>query len=193
MNLRFNLLFLILGIIGIFNTGCNSKEQGSNAGDIMSAFELWSQKQIEEGEFVAADSCQTEYFAGDDTLSEFYYAALGIPQGEGSIKVFELELNEDTLPDALILFSPVQCDGGNAAQWIQYQLLAISGEEGYFIQDSYFKQFEPDTGFFRFEGAEEFTVYGYYYRFLDDDALCCPSVKRPMRIDLRTNAVQMLK
>lgn len=193
MPYRGNHLFFILFFSAVFIASCSSPEEKKDSSNIETAFNNWVEKQIDAGEFFGADSCKPEYFVDLDTLPEFAYAALGVPSGSESIEIYEIDLGNDSLPDALILFYPDQCDGGNASRWIQYQLLAISGEDGYFIQDSYFRQFSTEKGFIHFSKAEGEIIYGYYYEFYEDDAPCCPSVKRPLKLNLRTNLMEVVK
>ena len=185
--------FILLGSAVMLLLSCDSSEPNQPALDIEIALNNWFELQIERGEFVTEENCNPHFFSEPDTLSGFAYEALGIPLSDEDIGMYQIDLGNDTIPDALILFHPVQCDGGAAARWIQYQLLAVSHKGGYYIHDSYFKQFDTERGFIQFSRGEGTVIYGNYYEFFDDDPACCPSVKRPLKLNLRTNSMEIMK
>lgn len=185
--------FFLFGFVFMLLFGCDSSEPNQQALDIEAALNIWFKDQITAGELLPTDSCKAQFFSEPDKLPGFAYKTLGVPSSGDDIKMYSIDLGNDSVADALILFHPEQCDGGNASRWIQYQLLAVSHDGGYYIHDSYFKQFETEKGFVQFSRAEGTAVYGNYYEFYDNDPACCPSVKRPLKLDLRTNSMEIMK
>jgi hypothetical protein len=155
--------------------------------DIKNAFESWTKSEIEKGKFFAMDSCNGDYYFKKDSLGLESIDGIAVPNDSSEIFYFYADLNYDNKKDALITFTPYQCDGGNAIMWVQYQLLVLSQGDKYVVTDNYFERFKTDPGFFHLTGVGTKTVFGTYFEFTDNDGRCCPSIKRPIKIDLDKN------
>ena len=164
---------------------------------IRTAFDDWAEEEIKKGTFFAQDSCSPSYYYMKDSLGLEAVTGFAIPLNDSSrIDIYYADLNADNTKDALITFSPDQCDGGNAGMWIQYQILVLSQGDKYVVIDDYFDQFynEPilGSGFFHLDSADTKTVFGTYFNFMNDDGRCCPSIQRPIKIDLEKNEFNYL-
>jgi hypothetical protein len=155
--------------------------------DIKNAFENWTKYEIEKGNFFATDSCNRDYYVMKDSLGLESTFGLSVPDDTSEIYYHYADLNSDNKKDALITFTPYQCDGGNATMWVQYQLLVLSQGDKYLVTDNYFERFKTDPGFFHLDSIGTKTVFGTYFEFTNNDGRCCPSIKRPIKIDLEKN------
>jgi hypothetical protein len=155
--------------------------------DIKSAFDNWTKSEIKKGNFFAIDSCNMGYYVMKDSLGLESVFGLSVPDDSSEIYYYYADLNEDKKKDALITFTPYQCDGGNATMWVQYQLLVLSQGDKYLVNDNYFERFKTDPGFFHLDSVGIKTVFGTYFEFTDNDGRCCPSIKQPIKINLEKN------
>jgi hypothetical protein len=155
--------------------------------DIKNAFENWTKYEIEKGNFFATDSCNRDYYVMKDSLGLESTFGLSVPDDTSEIYYHYTDLNSDNKKDALITFTPYQCDGGNATMWVQYQLLVLSQGDKYLVTDNYFERFKTEPGFFHLDSIGTKTVFGTYFEFTNNDGRCCPSIKRPIKIDLEKN------
>jgi len=155
--------------------------------DIKNALQSWANSKIEKGDFFAIDSCNGHYYSRKDSLGLESAFGLSMPHDSSKIFYYYADLNSDNKQDALITFTPYPCDGGNAMMWVQYQLLVLSGEEKYIVNDNYFERFNTQPGFFHLDSVGTNSVFGTYFKFTENDGRCCPSIKRPINIDLNKN------
>jgi hypothetical protein len=164
----------------------NSIAKNTNE-DIKTAFANWTKSEIEKGTFFAKDSCNWDYYIIKDSLGLEALEGFSIPEDSSEIGIYYAHLNHDDKEDALITFTPTQCDGGNGSRWAQYQLLVLSQGNEYIVNDNYFNQFDPSPGFFLLDSAATRMVCGTYLDFVENDGLCCPSIKRRIKINLDKN------
>jgi len=155
--------------------------------DIKNTFDNWTKSEIIKGNFFAMDSCNSNYYVMKDSLGLGSIFGFAVPEDMSEINFYYEYLNNDTIVDALITFTPVQCDGGNGSIWLQYKLLVLSQGKDYSITPNYFDKFETEPGFFHLDSVATKTVFGSYFEFTDQDGFCCPSIKRPIKIDLDKN------
>jgi len=172
--------------------GCLLKQQDNSVdsktkAEIKNAFDTWTKSEIQKGNFFAMDSCNTHYFIMKDSLGLESIDGLSVPDDSSEINFHYADLNDDDKKDALITFTPYQCDGGNATMWVQYQLLVLSNGDNYSVIDDYFEKFNTDPGFFLLDSVSTKTVFGTYFEIKNNDSRCCPSIKRPIKIDLNKN------
>lgn len=180
--------FLIIAVL----FGCTTRQpehyvDSGTIQDIKNAFDSWTKSEIEKGNFFAKDSCNGDYFVTKDSLGLESIDGIAVPDDSSDIFYHYADLNNDNKKDALITFTPYQCDGGNAIMWVQYQLLALSQGDKYLVTDNYFENFKTDPGFFHLDSVATKAVFGTYFEFKEHDGRCCPSIKRPIKIDLEKN------
>ena len=190
----FKTLFLIILV-----SSCNIKKNDNDIDAVAKqkiklAFYNWVENQIEKGVYFAKDSCNWEYYEMKEALGLEAVDGYAVPTWDSSaIYIYYANLNADSIIDALITFFPCQCDGGNGAMWAQKYILVLSNGENYSVIDDYFDKFDVKIdGSFHLDSAAEKTVFGTYYKFIDDDPRCCPSIQRPIKIDLGKNEFQYL-
>ncbi|OYU95362.1 MAG: hypothetical protein CFE21_09430 [Bacteroidetes bacterium B1(2017)] len=182
----------ILILLSLLILGCSTQQSENNIdqkeiSDIKKAFESWTKSEISKGNFFAMDSCNGDYYMRKDSLgleSVFGYA---VPDDSSEINYYYANLNGDTKKDALITFTPYQCDGGNASMWVQYQVLVLSQGDSYLVDDSYFERFDTAPGLFQLDSVAPKAVFGTYFEFAEKDGRCCPSITKPIKIDLEKN------
>lgn len=155
---------------------------------VQAAFSDWQKAQIEspDGEFVAKENCNLDYVINTEGT-----AMLGFPE---EINFYYADVNDDGRTDALITFSPDQCDGGNAMAWTQYKILVTSDDNNdYSVNESSLDVATASLvkGPYFLDSLSGTNAYGRYYEFLDGDARCCPSISGAMIIDLKTMKVDM--
>jgi len=190
-------LFLTI-TIAIFSYSCNFNRIENyislhEKAAIHNAFEKWKIAEIEKGNFISIDSCNLEYYEKNNPLeigNTNYYA---IPTDSSEVNYYYSDINGDNKKDALITFSPHQCDGGNATQWVQYQILVLSQNQNYSVIDNYFEKFNNYNGFFHLDSISTNSFFGTYFEFKEDDGNCCPSIKKPIKIDFRLNKLVFIE
>jgi len=183
----------LITIIFSCQTGIRDKHIDSTIKQkIKIAFDDWTKDEIRKGNFFAQDSCNVDYYVMKDSLGLESVFGLSVPWDSSEINFYYSDLNKDNREDALITFTPYQCDGGNATMWIQYQLLVFSQGDYYSLTDNYFEKYKADPGFFHLDSAVINAVFGTYYEFKENDCRCCPSIQRPIKIDIEKNEFKYL-
>ncbi|GAB5527121.1 MAG: hypothetical protein Roseis2KO_49930 [Roseivirga sp.] len=167
--------------------GCQSTES-SDVEQIQDAFSAWQKAQTAspDGEFVATENCNLEYVVNTEGS-----AMLGFPE---DINFHYADVNGDDKSDALITFFPVQCDGGNAAMWMQYQLLVLSQKGSDYSIDEI--PLHPNAlsllnGPYFLDSLSDQHAFGRYFEFVQGDARCCPSVNKTLTIDMSSFKVTL--
>ena len=186
-------LYVWIVLLTIFSCSCNNENidnpiDSTTKQKIKLTFDNWAKEQIEKGIYFAKDSCNCEYYKMKDSLGLEAVFGYAIPWDSSEIHIYYAILNADSIIDALITFPIYQCDGGNATMWHQEQILVLSQGSDYVVIDNYFHKFGTNlTGFFHLDSAATKTVFGTYYEFTDNDGRCCPSIQKPIKIDLKKN------
>jgi hypothetical protein len=148
---------------------------------IITKFEQWKSYQYKADKFATENNCMP------DTVSKDGYKGpdMGIPK---NIDISFTDINNDNKIDALITFHPDQCDGGNALMNAQIQILILSKDSSYFIDDKYISKIERQfkKGRLNIERASYGAIYGTYYEYKSNDGRCCPSIHRTFAIDYST-------
>ncbi len=140
------------------------------------------EKKIASGEFAKPENCYPGMYSENENYNG---PDMGLPE---EIQVIYTDINLDEKIDALIMFYPIQCDGGNASMNWQMRMLVLSGKSGYDIDDGFVEKFEEAAGkgWFIMSGAEGMYLYGTYYEYGDDDGRCCPSIAKDFYINYKT-------
>lgn len=176
-------LFLLI----IIFMGCQRTES-TEIEQIQEVFRGWQKAQIEspDGEFVAKENCNLDYVINTEVS-----AMLGFPE---EINFYYADVNGDDKSDALITFFPVQCDGGNATMWMQYQLLVLSQKGSDYSIDEI--PLHPNAlsllnGPYFLDSLSDQHAFGRYFEFVQGDARCCPSVNKTLTIDMSSFKVTL--
>jgi len=103
-------------------------------------------------------------------------------QGFGTAAFSYGDINRDGAEDALVVFNPLQCDGGNALMNAQKAVLVLSASNGsrYFVDDTRLENIKglPDGMWAFFERVTSSgKITGTAYGYSGADARCCPSLK----------------
>jgi hypothetical protein len=171
------------------NISVNSKQvSDSDRKSLVKLFEDWKKDQIANGEFWPKDSCKPDIVMSpryDDEPNPIY----GFPD-EQNIVFSYADLNSDGQIDQIVIFQPDQCDGGNGSMWSQSQILMLSRNGQYKTIELNRNNLFPlpakdDAGFIFYDSIAPNKLYGTYYKFLDKDGHCCPSVVKQAVFDYR--------
>lgn len=178
--------------------GCNNsnptKTEGTdieieNAKPITDAFNQWLLEQTKKGVFFGYDSCGLDFIIEHNVTT----MPLRLPDSTNT-SVWYGDINGDKKKDGLITFIADLCDGGNAAMWTQFQVLVLSNNSGYSVDDSFFdsvgRGFE---GFIHADSLSVNTFFGTYIEFKEGDGHCCPSIKEKFTVTYTNPVVQFLK
>jgi hypothetical protein len=148
---------------------------------IINKFEQWKDAQYKKGNYETEKRCNL------DTVSKEGYkgSGMGIPK---DINISFTDINLDNKLDAIVTFSPDQCDGGNALMNAQIRVLILSKGATYVTDDTYIDKIESQfkKGWLNIESATYGTFFGTYYEYKDSDGRCCPSIRRPIQIVYKT-------
>jgi hypothetical protein len=151
---------------------------------LLSRYEQWKAAQYKAGKYATPGNCKM-----DIVIKEGYTGPMaGIPE---DISIHYSDINGDGIPDALITFHPVQCDGGNAMMHAQSRVLFLSKGAGWVTDDSYIDNIErKKNGWLVVSGVKGETIFGTYYEYKDEDGRCCPSIKKQFTIDYKTKKLE---
>lgn len=152
---------------------------------LLNKFEQWKSIQYKKGVYATEKNCNL------DTMTKEGYKGptMGIPN---DIDISFTDINNDNKLDAIVTFSPDQCDGGNALMNAQIRVLILSNNAGYIIDDTYIDKIETrfKKGWFNIEKASYGTFFGTYYEYKETDGRCCSSIRRPFTIDYKTKKLE---
>jgi len=155
-----------------------------NTERIKNRFDQWKNDEISKGRVLSEENCNPSI-----ALSKGLNQISGIPD---EVDFSYAHINTDNLIDALVTFQPMQCDGGNGLMWAQIQIVILSNNGSYEIDDDYFKSIGNDLkGFYHLDSVTSSEFSGTYFEFLDGDAHCCPSVKKRITIQFKTNELRL--
>ncbi|MGV3599134.1 MAG: hypothetical protein ACO1PI_14815 [Bacteroidota bacterium] len=156
---------------------------------IADAFNQWLLEKTKQGVFFGYDSCNLDFIIEynvttmplrlpDSTNTSFWYG----------------DINGDRKKDGLITFIADLCDRGNAAMWTQFQVLVLSNDSGYSVNDSFFDSLTKDfEGFIHADSMSLNTFFGTYIEFKDGDGHCCPRTKEEFTVTYNTPVIQFRK
>lgn len=149
-------------------------------GKIKTKFEQWKLDQYKTGTYVSDKNCNIDFVSKDGYVG----SEMGISK---DVDYFFTDLNNDKKIDAVITFYPVQCDGGNALMNLQIKLLILSVGNNYIVDDLLIKDIDKqfENGWLVVTKATNGFVYGTYFEYKENDGRCCPSVKKPFKIDYK--------
>ncbi|MDB5223181.1 MAG: hypothetical protein JWN83_1848 [Chitinophagaceae bacterium] len=177
----------IIGLVLSSPTFCQIKQQDRYV-QLLQKFRQWKEQQFQKGTFARDKSCNP------DTVTKEGYkgAEMGIPK---DINVFFTDVNLDNKLDAIIVFYPAQCDGGNALMNTQITVIVLSKGIDYSVDDTYIDKIETELkkGWIIIEGALYGSIYGKYYEYKKSDGRCCPSISKPFSIDYKTKKLTFNK
>lgn len=167
--------------------GCNNsnlaKTEGNNAEiedttPITEAFNQWLLEQKKKGVFLGDDSCNIDFVVEHNINT----MPLNLPDSNNT-DFWLGDVNGDKKKDGLITFIADLCDGGNGAMWTQFQVLVLSNDSGYRVNDSFFDSLTIDfDGFIHVDSLSSNTFFGTYIEFKDGDGHCCPSIKEEFTV-----------
>jgi hypothetical protein len=154
-------------------------------------FQNWKVTQVKNGVFFGEDSCNTSYYIKTDSLQLKAESGIGLPDSS-EIHYLYQDLNNDNRVDALIYFTPYQCDGGNATMFTRFEILIISKGQDYYLTDNYFDSLnEGKKGFFHWDSLSQGKILGTYFEFRPNDGRCCPGIHNLASIDFDSKTVQI--
>ncbi len=157
---------------------------------IQNAYRGWKASQLKAGNYLADSDCNMQ------RVAELIKAGRRTIQGFGTAAFSYGDINQDGIEDALVIFNPRQCDGGNALMNAQTAVLILSSinDTRYFVDDKRLESLKglPNDMWAIFErvkgnGAISGTAYGYR----DKDARCCPSIQAAFTYTYPTNKLRI--
>ena len=160
--------------------GCDTKDNIELI--IRDKFENWKKEQIKSGQFLDKHKCNPDYVKTKEPRLFF-----GFPD---SINFKLADVNNDKVTDGLVTFIPDQCDGGNGYIWIQSKILILSEGDTFVTVDNFFDPLQVHSeGVYLLDSVSKNLFFGTYYQFTEDDAHCCPSIKRQITIKFDTKEI----
>jgi len=151
----------------------------------------WQTQEIKARHFLPKEWCNPDSFLRYKTkenLDSIKGLVYGFPSESTEYKFSFADLNDDGKLDGLVVFTPDQCDGGNASMWIQWQVFLLSKKGNYNITDTLHVDRFASTafdslGFFLLDSIATDKIFGTYFEFKANDGHCCPSIQRPVNFD----------
>jgi len=157
---------------------------------IQNAYKEWKTSQLRAGNYLAASQCNLQ------SVVELIKSGKRINKGFGTAAFSYGDINRDGAEDALVVFNPLQCDGGNALMNAQTAILILSADKGsrYFYDDKRLENLkgipnEMWTIFKRVRSNGDITGIAEGYR--DTDPRCCPSLQASFTYTYKNNKVIM--
>ena len=159
----------LFGIVTIFSGCSNNKENNRKEiykDKIAQVFRDWKAGAIKEGHYCPVDSCNPSYFA-NHIKNEKLGEGLGLPDTNKFHYLFA-DINNDKQVDALVTFHPVCCTCSDTTGKIvpQVQVIIISSQNGYTLNDTFFYHFFVDSININIDvdSAASNQFYGTYFK-----------------------------
>jgi len=182
---KYQLSILLLFLIIAFANQRSQSQTTSGHKFILDLYEDWKSDQIANRTYVSLKDCTIDAVINDDN-----HPLQGIPD---EFVISYALINDDGVLDALVTFSPQQCDGGNAMMNAQSSVLILSEGAGYIWDDTFiddvvrkYNQSTRTWGLFWIDRASGGTLFGTYSAYKDEDPRCCPSIKRKFHLSYAT-------
>jgi len=146
--------------------------------EIINSYKDWKSSQLKAGNYLPDSDCNIQ-----GVRERIQTGRRVVNQGFGTAAFSYGDINRDGRQDALVVFNPRQCDGGNALMNSQTAIVILSnnGSSPYLIEDKKLENLNGlPTGMWKiFESVKESgTITGTAYGYTNKDARCCPSIKR---------------
>jgi len=157
---------------------------------IQNAYKEWKASQLRAGNYLAASQCNLQ------SVVELMKSGRRINKGFGTAAFSYGDINRDGAEDALVVFNPHQCDGGNALMNAQVAILILSADKGsrYFYDDKRLENLKgiPNEMWAIFERVRSNgDITGIAYGYRDTDPRCCPSLQTAFTYTYRNNKMRM--
>jgi len=154
-------------------------------------FTAWQAQEIKAKHFYPKNWCNPDSFLMHnriENLDSIKGLIYGFPSDTTEFKFSFADLNNDGKLDGLVVFTPNQCDGGNASEWIQWQVFILSNSENYSVTDTIHMNTFRSTnfnykGFYWLDSITTNKIFGTYSEFKKDDGRCCPSINKKVIFD----------
>lgn len=165
--------FKLSSFLLVFSCNVLIAQTESDRNKVLRYLEMWRKSKIENKAYIHPDSCQLQYIINNQINS---LETFGLPE---KVNISWGDLNLDGTEDALIIFHPMQCDGGNGSMKFQYALLIISNENEYYFLEHY-----PSTNlgmggyYYYYNSIEKNGINASYYEYKNEDSRCCPSIRK---------------
>lgn len=185
MNKIFMFILMSFTFVSCGDNSENNKQSLKNNSTIteevnfQDIFNDWKIKSYNNGDYIKPENCNLEYVIANEDKSN-----LGIPN-DNEIEQFILDYNNDGIKDCLIIFTPIQCEGGNALMYLQTAILILSDKEkNYITNDTLLTNLftKIESGNISLTGVNNNEIIGKFFDFTEDDARCCPSIEKDVRI-----------
>jgi hypothetical protein len=173
--------FLILGFFSTINSSYSQTAPANPYTKLIVKYNEWLEKQYQLGNYVRPSKCNMNNESASD--------------GEGiseDIQVYYSDMNNDSKIDAVITLSPYLCSGGNALMHSQITIIILTSGSSFYVDDKLIPNLEKNltSGWYNINGASYGTIFGNFTDFSEDDAHCCPSLKKPFQINYITKKLE---
>ena len=149
-------ILLFVFIIGLPILSYAQSKRNNDKDLINNAFYNWKLKQYKSGRYATEDNCNLEKV----TTAGYKGPEAGISK---EVTFHYSDINLDSIPDALITFSPYLCDGGLALSNTQVKLLILSKGDKYYVDDYFIANIEKKyKGWFLMDGVSNGKLFGRY-------------------------------
>ena len=160
---------------------------------IKQLFINWQSEEIKRQHFFPRNWCNPDSFkvhCKKENLDSIKGLIYGFPLDSTEYQFSFADLNNDGKLDGLVVFSPLQCDGGNASEWLQWQVFLLSDQKDYKVLDTiqvnrFSSKYSLSNGFYWLDSISTNKIFGTYFEFKKDDSRCCPSIIRPVIFDFK--------
>jgi hypothetical protein len=178
-------IYYTLALFVLLFCSCNTQDKKEaqvdspeNIQPIKEAFDNWLSARIQSGEFFGKDSCSLRFLEEHSVEGN----PLSVPDSS-NLTYYYTDINQDGQEDALITFIADICDGGNGAMWTQYQVLVLSHDSSYIVNDSFFDVLGNNfEGIVHVDSVFANKFWGTLIEFKNGDGHCCPSVREPFTV-----------
>lgn len=159
----------------IFLGGNFLQSASANQLAIQNAYKEWKASQLRAGKYLESSQCNMQSF-----LNLVKAGRRVASHGFGTAAFSYGDINRDGTEDALVVFNPQQCDGGNASMNMQTAILILSANNGshYIVDDKKLEHIKgaPTDMWTKFERVKsDGRIAGTAYGYRRTDPRCCPS------------------
>lgn len=157
---------------------------------IQNAYIEWTASQLRAGNYLADSECNLQ------RVVERMKSGRNGNQGFGTAAFSYGDINRDGVEDALVVFNPRQCDGGNALRNAQTAVLILSANNGsrYFYDEKRLENLKglPNNMWAKFKRVKSNgDITGTAYGYRDADGRCCPSLQAAFTYTYQNNKLRI--
>ena len=175
----------------MISCGISQNEKQIISKKILKAYQEWVYKKVKQGQYWYESKWQAEFDKRSSPLM-IDNCKEGLP--DDFTHIHYGDINQDGQLDAIATIALLPCDAGTAHRFDAIDLVFLSGSESY----STYETFEEMVSSLGMTGdidtiTEKGIIHYTSLEYGDNDAMCCPSVKKKIKIKYQNGKFKVLR